>query len=98
MEGKTLSFSKLIEVFFFYFKCGNSTYGKCISNQMKHRHVEYCSDAEASHKVNTSLFRKLDNITEDTYEVESSKKNKFTNSSRFFCLLVHETSHVAVLL
>ena len=36
--------------------------------------MEYCSDAEASRKVNTPLFRKLDNITEDTYEVESCKK------------------------
>ena len=36
--------------------------------------MEYCSDAEASRKVNTHLFRKLENITEDTYEVESCKK------------------------
>ena len=53
---------------------GNSSYGKTITNQMKHRNVEYCSDAEASRKVNTHLFRKLDYITEDTYEVESCKK------------------------
>ena len=54
---------------------------------MKYRNVEYCSDTEASRKVNTSLFRKLDNITEDTYKVDSCKKNhqvKFTNSSQFF--------------
>ena len=36
--------------------------------------MEYCSDAEASRKVNTLLFRKLDSITEETYEVESCKK------------------------
>ena len=53
---------------------GNSGYGKTITNQLKHRNVEYCSDAEASRKVNTHLFRKLENITEDTYEVESCKK------------------------
>ena len=53
---------------------GNSGYGKTIANQLKHRNVEYCSDAEASRKVNTPLFRKLDNITEDTYKVESCKK------------------------
>jgi len=80
---------------------GNSGYGKTITNQMKHRNVEYCSDAEASRKVDTHLFRKLENITEDTYEVESCKKNhqtQFTNSSRFFCLPVCETSHVTILL
>ena len=54
---------------------GNSSYGKTITNQLKRRNVEYCSDAEASRKGNTPLFRKLDNITEDTYEVESCKKN-----------------------
>ena len=52
---------------------GNSGYGKTITNQLKHRNVEYCSDAEASRKVNTHLFRKLE-TTEDTYEVESCKK------------------------
>ena len=36
--------------------------------------MEYCSDAEASRKVNTPLFRKLDNIPENTYEVQSCKK------------------------
>ena len=80
---------------------GNSGYGKTITNQLKHRNVEYCSDAEASRKVNTHLFRKLENITEDTYEVESCKKNhqvKFTDSSRFFRLSVCETSHVTILL
>ena len=54
---------------------GNSSYGKTITNQLKRRNVEYCSDAEASREVNTPLFRKLDSITEDTYEVESCKKN-----------------------
>ena len=45
---------------------GNSGYGKTITNQLKHKNVEYCSDAEARRKVNTPLFRKLDNITEET--------------------------------
>ena len=52
-----------------------TAYGKTITNQLKHRNVEYCSDAEASRKVNTPLFRKLDIITADTYEVESFKKS-----------------------
>ena len=56
--------------FFFLSQVRNSAY----TNQMKHRNVEYCNDAAASRKVNSPLFRKLDNITEDTYEVESCKK------------------------
>ena len=54
-------------------KVGNSGYGKT-TNQLKHINVEYCSDAEATQNVNTPLFRKVDNITEDTYKVESCKK------------------------
>ena len=77
-EGGKASFigNKRIQVFFIIIKSkvGNSGYGKTITNQLNHRNVEYCSDAEASRKVNTPLFRKLDNITEDTYEVESCKK------------------------
>lgn len=52
----------------------NIDYGKTITNQLRHRNVEYCSDAKASRKVDTSLFRKLDNITDETYEVDSCKK------------------------
>ena len=68
---------------------------------MNHRNVEYCSDAEASRKVNTPRFRKLDNITENTFEVESSKKTiklNLPSQVGFFCLSVCETSHAAVLL
>ena len=53
----------------------NSDYGKTITNQLKHMNLEYCSEAEASRKVNTHLFCKLENITEDTYEVQSCKKS-----------------------
>ena len=52
--------------------------------------VEYCSDAEASRKVNTHLFRKLENITEDTYES--------TLSSRLFRVAICQVTHVTILL
>ena len=80
---------------------GNSSYGKTITNQLKRRNVEYCSDAEASRKVNTPLFRKLDNITEDTYEVESRKKKHQVKSSkpnRFFRVSICEVKNAAILL
>ena len=48
----------------------------------------FCTDAEASRKVNTHLFRKLENITEDTYEAQSCKNSIKLNlpiqSSRLF--------------
>ena len=80
---------------------GNSGYGKTITNQLKHRNVEYCSDAEARRKVNTPLFQKLDNLTDETYEVESCKKTiKLILPIQvvFFCVPVCQTSHATVLL
>ena len=68
---------------------------------LKHRNVDYCSDAQASRKVNTHLFRKLENITEDTYEVESCKKSVKLNlpiQVGFFFVPVCQTSHATVLL
>ena len=68
---------------------GNSGYGKTITNQLKHRNVEYCSDAEAIRKVNTHLLLKLENITEDTYEVKKTiKLNLPIQPIRFFRLSI----------
>lgn len=53
---------------------GNSGYGKTITDQLKHRNVEYCSDSEVSRNVNTPLFRIIIS-TDETYEVESCKKS-----------------------
>lgn len=60
---------------------GNSCYGETLTNHLKHKNVENWSDAKASRKVKTPLFRKLDNITDDTYEVESFKKSIKLNLS-----------------
>ncbi|KAK3736485.1 hypothetical protein QZH41_017404, partial [Actinostola sp. cb2023] len=53
---------------------GNSSYGKTITNQLKHHNVKFCSDTEVSALINTPFFRQLDSIDEDTYEVQSAKK------------------------
>ena len=54
---------------------GNSSYGKTITNKERHRQVKFCNDDEASKLINSSFFRQLDIIDDDTYEVQSSKKN-----------------------
>ena len=76
---------------------GNSGYGKTITNQLKHRNVEYCSDAQASRKVNTHLFRKLENITEDTYEVQSCKKSIKLNLPIQVGFFVHQYAKLRML-
>ncbi|KXJ22829.1 Zinc finger and SCAN domain-containing protein 22 [Exaiptasia diaphana] len=53
---------------------GNSSYGKTITDQERHREVKFCSDAKASRLVNDPFFRQIDEIDENTYEVQSSKK------------------------
>ena len=53
---------------------GNSSYGKTITNQERHRDVEYCSEIKVSQLVNEPYFRGLTPINNDTYEVESCKK------------------------
>ena len=58
----------------FISQVGNSGYDNTIANPLKHMNVEYCSDAEASRKVNSHLFRKLENIAEDTYESTLSSR------------------------
>ena len=54
---------------------GNSSYGKTITNKERHRQVKFCTDDEVSQLINSPFFRQLDAIDEDTYEVQSSKKN-----------------------
>ena len=75
LDGECFSKQKTCTNFILISQVGNSGYGKTITNQLKHVDVQYCTDAEASRKVNTHPFRKLENITEDTYEVQSCKNS-----------------------
>ena len=61
-------------VSFLLLQVGNSSYGKTITNQLKHREVKFCSDTAVSSLINTWFFRQLDPIDDDTYEVQSAKK------------------------
>ncbi|XP_068757901.1 uncharacterized protein [Montipora capricornis] len=58
---------------------GNSRYGKTITNQERHRNVEYCSEIKASQLLNESYFRGLVSIDANTYEVEPCKKTMKLN-------------------
>ena len=52
---------------------GNSSYGKTITNKYKHRNIKITDTAKASRLVNEPLFRDLNAITEDCYEIELAK-------------------------
>ena len=48
---------------------------KTITNKEKHRQVKFCDDNEVSGLINSPFFRQLDIIDDETYKVQSSKKN-----------------------
>ena len=52
---------------------GNSAYGKTVTNVDRHRNIKYCTEVGASACVNNKRFRQLDVVTDDAYEITSSK-------------------------
>ena len=52
---------------------GNSGYGKTVTNVDRHRNVTYSTEVGTSLLINNKRFCQLDVVTEDAYEVTSSK-------------------------
>ena len=52
---------------------GNSAYGKTVTNVDRHRDVKYCTEVGTSTLISNKRFRQLDVVTDDVYEVTSSK-------------------------
>ena len=52
---------------------GNSAYGKTVTNVDRHRNVKYCTEVGTSTLISNKRFRQLDVVTDDAYEVTSSK-------------------------
>ena len=52
---------------------GNSAYGKTVTNVDRHRDVKYCTEVGTSLLVGNKRFRQLDVVTDDAYEITSSK-------------------------
>jgi hypothetical protein len=53
---------------------GNSSYGKTVTNNERHTDVIYCKDRYVHQYLVDSFFRKCNQLNEDTFEVEMSKK------------------------
>ena len=60
--------------FHFVFYVGNSSYGKTITDQERHREVKFCEETKASRLINKPFFKQIDHISDNTYEVQSCKK------------------------
>ena len=52
---------------------GNSGYGKTVTNVDRHRDLKYCTEIGTSALINNKMFRQLDVVTEDAYEIEMNK-------------------------
>ena len=52
---------------------GNSAYGETVTNVDRHRNVKYCTEVGTSSRINNKRFRQLDVVTNDAYEITSSK-------------------------
>ena len=52
---------------------GNSLYGRCVMNQEKHIGTTYSNDNNITKKINESHFQDLQKISDESYEVFSSK-------------------------
>ena len=52
---------------------GNSAYGKTVTNIDKHRDVRYSTEVGTSSLINNKRFCQLDVVTDDAYEITSSK-------------------------
>ena len=54
---------------------GNSLYGRCVMNKEKHVSMNYFNDDNNTNKrINDPHFKSLNKISENTYEVFSSKR------------------------
>lgn len=62
------------DINFAFSQVGNSSYGKTITDQERHREVTFCEETKANRLINTPFFRQIDQIEKDTYEVQSCKK------------------------
>ena len=52
---------------------GNSAYGKTVTNVDRHRDIKYSTEVGTSTLISNKRFRQLDVVTDDAYEVTSSK-------------------------
>ena len=76
---------------------GNSSYGKTIISQERHRIIEYCSEINASQLVNEPYIRRVVSIDADMYEVQSCKKTIKLNLPSPIGLFVYQNSKRRIL-
>ena len=76
---------------------GNSAYGKTVTNVDRHRNVKYCTEVGTSACVNNKRFRQLDVVTDDAYEITSSKARVIYDLPHHIGLFVYQYAKLRML-
>ena len=76
---------------------GNSFYGKMVTNKRKQTNVVYCTDAQASLKVNDKRFMNMHEIDQDYYEVLQSKRFIKHDLPKVIAFFVYSDAKLALL-
>ena len=76
---------------------GNSAYEKTVTNVDRHRNVKYCTDVGTSSHINNKIFRQLDVVAEDAYEVTSNKARVTYDLPHHIGLFVYQYAKLRML-
>ena len=78
-------------------RLGNSAYGKTVTNVDRHRNVKYCTEVGTSACVNNNRFRQLDVVTDDAYEITSSKARVIYDLPHYIGFFVYQYAKLRML-
>ncbi len=76
---------------------GDSLYGRCVMNKEKHNSMTYTTDKNVAKKINDPHFKHFEQISDDTYEVFSSKRKMKMNVPLQVGAAVHDLAKLRTL-
>lgn len=68
-----------------------------LTDQERHREIKFCEETKASQLINTPFFRQMEQIDENTYEVQSSKKTVKLNLPLQIVFFVYQYAKLRML-
>ena len=76
---------------------GNSAYGKTVTNVDRHRDIKYCTEVGTSLLISKKRFCQLDVVTDDAYEITSSKARVTYNMPHHIGFFVYQYANLRML-
>ena len=75
----------------------NSSYGKTITDQERHREVQFCEETKSSRLINKPFFRQIELIDKNTFEVQSCKEKIKLNLPMHIGFFVYQYANLRML-